>query len=174
MKLYINNQKGLSIIEIMVSLLIGSMIISAISSFLIFNIKSFNSTQKQVDIQYDAGLSINQLVNRLMASKGITKIQDDSSKDIINSGDKSTTYNISLLEFLVGSDTIIIKKNGDRLLYKEGSNEEVIADNVNSLKIKSGDSQIFANCKSIVITLELKQDDKIMVIENQVKMRNKE
>lgn len=78
------NNKGFTLIELIVALAISSLILIAVGTFLVFNLRSFNATNDIINIQYEGQLALNQLADIAKASKGIDAIEDMTGDDRLN------------------------------------------------------------------------------------------
>ena len=87
------NNKGFTVIELILAIAIAGIIMGALGSFLTFNLRGFNATKDIIDIQYEAQLTMNQLTDIMKESGGILTI------------DKGSTHYIDSASALVDPDT---------------------------------------------------------------------
>ena len=78
------NNKGFTVIELILAIAIAGIIMGALGTFLTFNLRGFNATKDIIDIQYEAQLTMNQLSDIMKESGGILEIER-ASIDYINS-----------------------------------------------------------------------------------------
>lgn len=81
---YINNEKGLTLVEMLVALLISALITGAISSYLVVHIKTFEVSQDIIDLQYEAQLSVNEMSKSIMESRGLKEIQIQGATTVVD------------------------------------------------------------------------------------------
>lgn len=81
MKLNIHKDGGFTLVELLVVIAIMGIIIMAISSFLISNIKIFHRADNQIEVQYNAQVAMNEMTEEIMEAKNIEsiKIKDSST-----------------------------------------------------------------------------------------------
>ena len=173
MRRKIYNKYAFTLIELMVALLISSLLITAIGTFLITNLKSFNTTQKSIDLQYEAQLVMNQLVEQLMMASQITIVEDSTTSVISN----SNCTDVRKFAFNVNSDTVTITKQATELKYDISGDaiaDEVISNKVKLFQLDTGNVSIsLGNSKTVIVKLELEDKGSSYSITNQVKLRNK-
>lgn len=70
--------------EVLTALTIAAIIISAITGFLLSNVKSYEVTQDTVDMQYQAQIALNIMAEIAMQSNGVELIYNGSSGNYMN------------------------------------------------------------------------------------------
>jgi type II secretory pathway component PulJ len=182
----LKNEKGITVVEIMVALAMTGLIITAIGSFMTVNMKGYNSTKSSVNLQYEAQLIMNMLIDTLMEVSDIKLIQDQENDE----------GSINLLEEVkgkLGKVVFIIPRKGsdgnkreyEVTLYREDGTQnlilkneeispegEILTNRLKELTIESVDGKTLKTCKGIRINLVLENEEQEMTIRNEVKFRN--
>lgn len=178
MNKYLKNQKGLSLVELMTAVVIAGAIVGAVSGFLHMHMKSYESTQDIVDIQYEAQLALNQMAEMIMESTGV--------HDITNSDGAGATGNVSALtpnmisfKDVSGLEQVftkgVIPADENTIFYQDSSlpSRVIFAQNVTSLSFRPLNGYSFEKCNALEITMVLKKGGADLTLTTQVKIRNK-
>lgn len=70
----LRSQKGFTVVELMVAVLIAGAITAVITGYLLAHIKSYEAAEAIVDIQYEGQLALNQMSRIAMESTGVSHI----------------------------------------------------------------------------------------------------
>lgn len=76
MKIRRNGSKGFTTLEMIVTVLVATMILGAITGFMTTMTKSYKVTQDIVDLQYQAQVTMNKIVDEIMYANEVKKIYD--------------------------------------------------------------------------------------------------
>lgn len=68
---YLKNEKGVTLVELLVTLGIMGIVLSAIFTFFLFNYRSFIRSEDQVEAQYQAQIAMNELIENVIGAEGI-------------------------------------------------------------------------------------------------------
>lgn len=78
-KISLLNRRGFTLMELVVAIGIIGVVLTAISSFLISNMKAFNYADDQIQAQYQAQAAVNSFIDKAMGTKGIEDISLDGN-----------------------------------------------------------------------------------------------
>lgn len=106
----IRNDKGMTLLELIVSMAISIIVVLMIVSFISAAFRVFRKTNDQVNLQMEAQLAINQLVNLAMEAKGI------SNQEVILA-DTDIRYKIDRIELTGYHDYAVIWRMDYKKLY---------------------------------------------------------
>ncbi len=67
----------------MVTLVIVTMLVGVIGSFLVMHLKSYETTKSVIDIQYEAQLALSRLGKVAMESAGVYNVNSESNPTLI-------------------------------------------------------------------------------------------
>lgn len=83
------NNKGFTLVELLVATAIIGIVITAITGFMVVGSRTFASTSSEVNLQYESQLAFNQLQDLIIdTSLGVTYTYIDSSGSIADEGNK--------------------------------------------------------------------------------------
>lgn len=195
-------KKGLTLLELLITMTILFITLALVSPLLNYNLKSLYTTENKNDLQREANKSLEYFTKKAMETINISLIHDNSEKDVL----KDTVSNedgigISEIEFSTGAldsspeDYINynFKLNNDgKLVYtkkilrkKEPQNDnselkviqqssKEIASDIKSIKVKPYNGSTFEKCDGIKIQFEfLKHLTDSYILKSKVKFRNK-
>ena len=192
MKYGCNNNKGFSLVELLVVLGIAAIVISAIGTFLIMNLKSFHLSSDESQLQSQGQKAMNQLMSSLIEAKKITAIEGfkpsaDGSKsentvDLLTIGNNyitkivienaNTTNNSYVFEHHLHNTD----EENNKLIWGEGSStnaNSIAATFIETLKIEPlPQNSTYQSAKGLKIQLILKENETMLQLENQVYFRN--
>lgn len=185
-----SDNKGFSTLELIITIAIAGIIMGAVGSFLVFNLRSFNATTDVIDIQYEGQLAINQLADIAKQSTGILALEDNGSPagDLMNTFNRTTPY---FLQFEhrerdpadPSSDADVITTYD--ITYDDITNDitvrvlptdetYILGSYITSYEIEPiSDAANFAEADSIQIYLTLESGDASIDLQTHVKFRNK-
>lgn len=152
MKYKINN-KGMTLMELIIALAISMIVLSMIAVFINVASKSFNKTNNDVKLQMEAQVAINQLSNLAMEAKEIKPLLGVSEPNcgycIVGYND-SNTY--AVIYTSDNQKLYLIKTNQENILNINYSDDnDLLAEYVSGIQMTQADS----NKKTEIITLSL-------------------
>ena len=183
----LNNNRGFTTIELILAILIAGIVMGAVGSFLTFNLRSFNTTTDIIDIQYEGQLVMNQLVEVLRESEGISDVTGFSigfPLEVENKLDAAyevvpTAFSFEHSSWNGTSEDItnyLIKYDATTKVISiespPGSNDYVMGQYVSSFSLEPVDTD-FEFADNIIIRMSMEQDGASLNLESQVKIRNK-
>lgn len=74
------NNKGMTLMELLVAFAISSIVLTALSYFIFTAIRMYNKNTASVDLQNEAQTALNQIVDNVMEADGIVLSYDETSK----------------------------------------------------------------------------------------------
>lgn len=157
MKYNHHNNKGFTLLELLIVLGIVGIITTAIFSFFLSNLKTFHRANDQIEAQYNAQNAMNKLVDYIIEAEGIE-------------GPLTTP-----ITFKMSADKIIqIDYVDNSLNYREGENATAVktdpytfASNITRFTISS-----LTNDKGVNIDITSTKNDAVVNLSNQVYFRN--
>jgi prepilin-type N-terminal cleavage/methylation domain-containing protein len=91
------NNKGMTLIEVMLAILIAGGIAAAMGVFLTAHVRTYETTQDIIDVQYEGQLALNNMSRIAMESKGVNSIVNAGGFDVDLDADYHST--ISVISF---------------------------------------------------------------------------
>lgn len=121
------NQKGFSLIELIVAMAILFIVSAAIFEFVIVASRHYQKETREVNLQYEAQLTMNQLQDLLIdATRGVTYSVNGGTEKILSDSEITVTGITSKQLTVYNTDRYYIVKwvaSDGRLLYSEYSRE---------------------------------------------------
>lgn len=169
---FIHNKKGFTMVELVIVIAIMGIVFTAISSFLINNIKTFHRAEDQIHTQHNAQSAINIIVDNIMGAKGIQSLipyEGNSIKNVIFTITDSEGNN-KYVEYS-------FDKSNKTLSWGQGSNWAAISTHEYAKNIK--DFEIIkimdgAITQGVEIKIIAELNDSETILKNQVYFRNAE
>lgn len=179
-------KKGFTLVEMVITLALLGIVITAISSFFLSNYRTLNNVSKELDFQREGEKAINLIIEKAMESKGIGEIQPNNNTN--SSDQKDVTKVVFKIPTAIGETTeqghvfTLVEVNGEKQLrYGKGtldtatntynvSTDTVIARGIKSIELKSGQGEAFKESKSVEVIILLDEGQ----VNSQVYFRNKE
>ena len=181
--MFIENQSGFTLVEVMVTLIIMSMLIGVIGSFLVMHVKSYETTKSIIDIQYEAQLALNRFGKVAMESAGVYNVDDTlNPKAIVFQYDDDEHSQNEKIIFLYERNKIFFKQldkavieASDFIYNSDELNKTwyVFADYVNNWSLTPSNGTTFQESNGINFSMEFKKNDAIITVSNTFKYRNK-
>lgn len=184
-----SDNKGFSTIELILAIAIAGIIMGAVGTFLIFNLRGFNATTDVIDIQYEGQLTINQLTDIAKESTGILVLENNGSPvaDLLNTNVRTTPYRIEFKHYEreISDATISNEIAHYTITYDDVADEitvhilpedetYILGSYITSYEIEPiSDAANFAEADSIQIYLTLESGDASIDLQTHVKFRNK-
>lgn len=175
--IYTHGKKGFTMVELVIVIAIMGVVFTAISAFLINNLKTFNRAENQIDAQYNAQVAMNQIVDNIMESQCIVSINSNTGSYL------GGVLDVSDIIFKIKDDEYIkYEYNGEKNELSRGKgtsqgsiDTDLYASNVErfyvELIIDSGDTA-YKESKGIIIHIETLIKDSNIKLTNQVHFRN--
>lgn len=124
------NNKGFSLIELIISVAILTIITSAILGFIITSTKSYGNVSEEVEIQQESQLSLNQIADLVVDSTNGIKYyyNDDESKTILSDADISgdaTSKTLAIYNIVreTESGVVVEKKYIYNIIWKKSESK---------------------------------------------------
>lgn len=174
----LKNNKGMSLVELIISVAIVSIVIGVIFSFMVTGSRIFTASSSEINMQQDSQLVLNNIENRVLdAQLGAYFDQEkDASNNVIFTkltilnatgreyiywdGNKNTVYYDSDTVDIEDADSIDTKASATLL---SSTTKEVIAENVESFFVEFKDTKINDSDKpkaKAYVQLTMKEKDK--------------
>lgn len=192
MRYSLKNNKGFSLVELLVVLAIAAIVLTAISTFMIMNLKSFNLSRDEGELQSQGQRAMNQLMTSLIEAEKLIEIEgfkeaaDGSKSDTainlqstgMNYVSKLVLQNVNtpnnLFIFVHQHDNTVDENN--KLLWEVGNSMNAGSSSssfIEALKIEPlPQSTTYEACKGLRVQLTLKKNGKRIQLENKVYFRN--
>lgn len=158
------NNKGLTLVELMIAMAIASIVIGSITYFMATSTKNYRRANDEITLQIEAQIILNQL-NELIIEAYNVKMDEPTKTLAIYRGDM--TYFIKL-----EAGKLMLNKKSPGLSVDSGDSWILFGDYVNIFTVKdTGDNN---NNSSIFITLGLRKNDSTYNVDNSlISLRNK-
>lgn len=177
-KINLKNNKGFTLVELLVTLAISSVILGLVVSFFIMNIKNFDRSEHQLDLQYESQFAMNYITDLIMEGERISYIEN------INNSIKTLSNGVVKVR-----EIRIITKKIDESSLNVTTREEIFTVDEDSRKIYHGDKEIgdyvdevivetvpsnmsYSEARGIIITISLSKANLKKSITSQVFFRN--
>lgn len=174
MKLFKGNCKGVTLVELILTIGIIGIVMAAIFSFLIFNVKAYYRADAQIQAQQQTYSAMNVFVEKVIAAKGIVESDPQINNDV-------DYYEIKKIVFKLRDNNYIRfdHKNDNKLYFGIDSDKDNIttneyASNITEFKIKLNgfDGTNYNSCDGISVRIKSKVDESEVEVENEVYFRN--
>lgn len=168
------NKKGFTLIELIVVLAIAGIVITAVGSFLISNMKTFNVGDDQIECQHQAQLVADKIVEAAMESKGISMVKNSSGLSIGSSySPPADPEYIGEIDFTYDNKPDV-KFGFSKTSGKVSYNGNAIAGYITQLIVEPMPSgQSYTDCSGIRITVVSTKNQSHIQVNNEVYFRNK-
>ncbi|MEL7598423.1 MAG: prepilin-type N-terminal cleavage/methylation domain-containing protein, partial [Clostridiaceae bacterium] len=158
-------KRGLTLIELLITLGIISVVFTTIFSLFITNYKSLNKSQLEVELQSEAQKSMEKITNKVLQANKISELKDISNNSKIKDSAEVVISSISFDDKAYG-----FSLNNDKLI-DENNNE--IARNVKEIKIKPvPENSKFEDATGIKFNVKFEKGGATKEIETEVSFRN--
>jgi len=181
-----SKNRGFTVIELIVSIAIAGIIMGAIGSFLLFNIRGFNATKDAIDIQYEGQLAMNQLTNIARESEGIKIIKDENGVDRLNLANEITVSEVVFehKKLVLGTEqttTYVLKydSSSEKITMNVKDNSGTVVETYEMTKYLTGftlkptGSQDFEGTNSMEVHLIFRKKAAQIELQSHIKFRNK-
>lgn len=159
------NNKGVTLVELIIILSLIGIIITPIFSFLISNLKAFNREDIELELSYQAESVLNRIVNESIVFKRINDIKGNVSQNKINATE------ISFVDY--NNNVKIFKLINNSLKYNNVEIGKYIEDFYIELIPKNTDIKNADEAKGLKCTIKFKKDNIENEVSTQIFLRNK-
>ncbi len=181
------NNKGFTLVELLVVLALSGLIITSVFSFFITNIKSFNRADDQIELQQQGQLIMGFIEPIIMESEGIHSVRDLAGVDIKDSINKVSINKIAFDYSPKGeADVYVFKLTGDgkgtnnlnygvfdSSLYENQNPSVQVANYIDKIEAEPVPyGEKFSKANGVVVSLYLKKDGQTVQFVNQFSFRN--
>lgn len=177
------NQSGFTIVEVMVTLVIVTMLVGVIGSFLVMHLKSYETTKSVIDIQYEAQLALSRLGKVAMESAGVYNVDSELNPTVIvfEYNDDYHDPNKKVIFYYDGNKVLFKTLNKEMLDETDLSYDSddlnstwyVFANYVDSWTITPNAGTTFDESTGINITMNFMKNNAVITVSNSFKYRNK-
>lgn len=158
-------KRGLTLIELLITLGIISVVFTTIFSLFITNYKSLNKSQLEVELQSEAQKSVEKITNKVLQVNKISELKNISNNSKVKDSAEVIISSISFDDKAYG-----FSLNNDKLI-DENNNE--IARNVKEIKIKPvPENSKFEDATGIKFNVKFEKGGVTKEIETEVSFRN--
>lgn len=172
-------RKGVTLIELLITLGIVSIVLSSIYTFLFTNYNTLNSVNNDLELQSQGEKAINFMIDSIIEGYGVVEVKATDGSDVVS----STESEISKLSVKKDTYVSIFELRNGVLYYGEvaletDTNEKAnkeICHSIKSIIITTLPSdRSFSNCAGLKIKITMKSGKTEKVFVNEIYMRNKE
>ncbi len=169
------NNKGYTLVELLISMAITAIVVSIVISFLASNSKSYTYAVENVNLQMESQTVMNQLYDIIIESNWIELIDVDSNVKaliIYNTVDIDVVFLSKSEEelYLVENQTASDISNLTTIAYTK--EENLMATSVIDLKILPIDQVSLITEKQICLVIDFENSTEKYTVERNVKFRN--
>lgn len=176
----LKDTKGLSLVELVVAIAVTAILSTSIGLFFIIFVKNYEGTKDNLDIQYEAQVSLNEMTRIAMESKGISHVNTLEASGV--SGVITNPIMVAFESEDDGGNTIyhVFSYNNNTVYYDDTTdastyNQYEFANNISNFIIEPSpyNTDNFSETNSIKIIFEIKKGDAKLDVNTVVKFRNK-
>ena len=91
-----SNNRGLSLVELIVAVSIGAIVAASITALIAFAVRTYHNESVNTSLQYELQTDINQVVDAIMSSSGVVIVNNDGRTEYAGFGQFKETRNESL------------------------------------------------------------------------------
>lgn len=173
-------KKGVTLIELLVTIAIISIVFSVISSFFFTNYKTLNSVNKDLELQSQGERAISFMVDNIIEGYGVESVERLLNTIALDSITETeiTKLSVKKQDSAENKYTSVFELDNGILNYTKGTDGSVKVEVCNSVKsiiitpLPSGKS--FSSGNGLRIKITMKSDEQEKVFVNEVYLRNKE
>lgn len=161
-------QKGFTLVELLVTLGLAGIIISLVMSFFIANFKSYKTINTESELQYQSQYIINYMTNKILEANKVISVNGDidASGPITDISDISFKHGTDTLKFEVDINKKII------FVDKDPSNRIELGSNAKLNVTPIPNDKLFAEAYGLEIELVLNDGGQKYTAKQTVYMRN--
>ncbi|WP_176461842.1 PilW family protein [Anaeromicrobium sediminis] len=149
------NNKGLTLVEVLIAMGIMGIVMTSIFSFFIPNLKTFNRTDNHIQAQNNAQTAMNRIVDDIIGGQGVAR----TTNPVI--------FKINDTKFIKYEHVDETLKRGEGTSQMEITIEEdPFANNITEFRVE----QTEAN--GVIITITSKINDSVVPLTNEIYFRN--
>ncbi|PKM96168.1 MAG: hypothetical protein CVU84_00165 [Firmicutes bacterium HGW-Firmicutes-1] len=192
----IRSNQGFTVAEMFLAVLIAGIITSAISTFIMIHIKTYEETKNIIDLQYEGQTALNQMAKTAMESAGVHNMNGVTDLSLITTEQavdgvdefiafkQITGYDITEQPTYIYH--IFTMKSNDQIRYSTSVNSDlssaidrgIFAINIISMRFTPGknnatSNESFETARSIEIEFSFINDGSDLNVKTQAKFRNK-
>lgn len=174
MKLKKNNIKGFTLVELLVVLGLGSIILTMVFSFFMNNLKSFDRSEDELDLQYNSQYAMDYITEIANQAKGISYIE---SIDYTNMTASNEAVSINQITFVVeysdestGNVSFSIDSSQNQLNSSDSVNS--IANYIEEIIVTPWNNESFNQTSGVILRIKLTKRGSDKLIESQINFRN--
>lgn len=142
MKKNMNNNKGFTLLEMIISVAILSIVIVTATSFMVTGTKLFSASNNEVELQQEVQVALNNVENRIIDAKLGIRCDDDGNQVILTVfNDKTSTTPKEYIVWNKSDKKIYYDSSAANVTLTTFSTSEVLASNVTNFEVvlKEGD-----------------------------------
>ena len=140
-----DNDKGLTLLEMIISVAILSIVLVTVTSFMVTGMKMFRSSNDEIGLQQDVQLALNNVENRIIDAKMGIRCDDDGTQMILTVyNDKAGTEAKEYIVWNRNDKKIYYDTSAANVTLTTFSTNEVLASNVTNFQIVMKDGNIAA------------------------------
>lgn len=140
-----DNNKGLTLLEMIISVAILSIVLVTVTSFMVTGMKMFRSSNDEIGLQQDVQLALNNVENRIIDAKMGIRCDDDGTQMILTVyNDKAGTEAKEYIVWNRNDKKIYYDTSAANVTLTTFSTNEVLASNVTNFQIVMKDGNIAA------------------------------
>lgn len=179
------NNKGVSLVEILVALAVGTIVLSAVTLLVSQSIKSYKNQTTTSKLQNDANITINQIEESVMEATEIIILSEGTTQESDSDVEYFGTKGNIAYRYDGGEQRLYLSNGTDK--GKTGYTESLLCENVTGFKVRVIASSIMyegvdADVNRVVfginkpvrisVSLTLEKDDKIREVSKESNVRN--
>lgn len=144
-KVRVENNKGLTLLEMIISVAIMSIVIVTITSFMVTGTKMFGASHDEIQLQQEAQLALSNVENRIIDAKMGIRCDDDGTQVIL------TVFNENDVTSTDAKEYIVWNRNDKKIYYASSTSDvtlttfpkdEVLASNVENFNVTLKDGTL--------------------------------
>ena len=164
------NNKGLTLLELIISVAIISIVIGTATSFLVTGMNMYKNSRKEIRLQETVQLTLNSIENRIIdAQKGV-RCDEGTDQTVL------TIFNNDSREYIVwktGDMTLCYAQSDDPTVgITDFTNAEILAENVEEFKVVQREGSGSGEADRIEISIKMFEDKRELTSNKVVTFRN--
>lgn len=171
---FYTEKRGFTLIEVVVVMAIFGILFLALGSFLITNVKLFNSAETQTELQNQAQSVMDSVSEYLLSTKGISNPSDENPSFDGTTFKKVTMKNAD--DSLIPETVISYDNLKKELKLSTGSSNKLLSNNITAFTIEPISAKTpnaFSDCIGFRIRLTVTIKEQKLDLTNEVFFRNK-
>lgn len=136
-KIKIENNKGLTLLEMIISVAIMSIVIVTVTSFMVTGTKMFGASNNEIQLQQEVQLALSNVENRIIDAKRGIRCDDDGTQVILTVfNDKTSTEPKEYIVWNRKDKKIYYASSASDVTLTTFPTNEVLASNVEKFEVK--------------------------------------